>query len=262
VFAACQERQMEPRPSTVDALLAQLRERHGAASVSRGAAVAPRPAPPPLPTGIPALDAALPGGGLPRDALAELVGPPSAGATSLALRAVARAQAEGDLACVLDLGATFAPAAAAGLGVDLDALAVARPATGAEAALVVHTLLARRAVGALLVDSLPRWLALPGGRAALAALLRRLPRLLAGSGCALLALNPLPTGLLPDPDLAPLATLAPVAALRLRLTHAGWLRRGPAIAGARARADILRPPFAAPWASVGVELYFESKSRP
>ena len=73
----------------------------------------------------------------------------------------------------------------------------------AEAALVVHTLLTRRAVGVLVVDSLPRWLALPRGAAALAALLRPLPRLLAGSGCMMLVLNPVPTGLLADPALAP-----------------------------------------------------------
>jgi len=223
-------------------------------------------APPCLPavvaTGVPALDAVLPGGGLPRGALIELVGPRSAGGTTLALRAIAAAQAVGDLACLLDLGHSFDPAAAAGLGVDLAALAIARPADGVEAALTVQTLLTRAVVGVLIVDSLPRWLALPRGPSALAALLRLLPRRLADSSCVLIVLNPLPTGLLPDPAVAPHATLAPVMVLRLRLTHTGWLRRGPAIIGARTRIAVLQPPFGEPLTQVVVELTFAHAEGP
>lgn len=247
---------MERRPSSLDALVASLQQRYGTRAARRGDRLPDPPSPAVIPTGLPALDAALPHGGLPRGALAELVGPRSAGATTLALRAVARAQAAGDLACLLDLGRTFAPAAAIGAGVDLGALAVIQPADGAEAALAVATLLGRRAVGALVVDGLPAWLALTSGAQALAAISPRLPRLLNESGCALVVLNPLPTGLLPDPAAPGHTALAHLTALRLRLAHRGWLRHGPAIVGSRTEIAVLPPPFAAPIATVAVELPF------
>jgi len=90
----------------------------------------------------------------------------------------------------------------------------------------------------------------------LAALLSRLPRLLAESGCALLVLNPLQSGFLPDPAAAPAINLTPLAALRLRLTPAGWLRRGPAIIGCVARVTISTPPFATPLTTLTCEMLF------
>jgi len=74
----------------------------------------------------------------------------------LALRVVAHAQMTGGLAAFLDLGHTLAPTAAAAIGCDLATLAVFRPTDAATAARIVQTLLVRRAVGALVVDSLPR----------------------------------------------------------------------------------------------------------
>jgi hypothetical protein len=211
---------MERPTSTLDALVARLQQRYGSRAAQRGAAVPPPAAPQALATGHAALDAALPHRGLPRGRLTTIHGPRSAGATTLALTTIAQAQAAGDPACLLDLTQTFAPVAAAACGVRLADLAVARPVDGDAAALVVATLLARRAVGALVIDSLPAWLALPRGPAALAALLPRLPRLLAASGCALIVLHPFPTGLLPDAT-APLHTIpAPLTALRLRRSFA------------------------------------------
>lgn len=247
---------MERRPSPLDDLVAELQQRYGSRAARPGDALPAKEAPALLPTGSPLLDAAL-GGGLPRGRLTELVGPRSAGATTLALSAVAQAQrTSGDLACLLDLQGSFDPVSAQALGVDLAGLVVVRPDDGAVAGLTVHTLLARRVVGALVVDSLPSWLTLPRGPAGLAALLRVLPRLLPATDCALLVLNPLPTGLLPDPAAAPSTTLAPVAALRLRLAPTGWLRRGPDIVGVRSRVAVLRPPFDVPWATLELELPF------
>ncbi len=243
------------RTATLDALVEELRRRYGPRAARRGAELPAPERPAGLATGCAALDAALPAGGLPRGALTELSGPRSAGATSLALAAIRQAQAMGDLACLLDLSHSFAPAAAV-WGMDRHALAIARPATAVEAALVVQTLLARRAVGILVLDSLPYWLARSGGVAALAGLLRRLPRLLAAADCVLLVLNPRPSGLLPDPPQAPLATLAPVAALRLQLANTGWLRHGPAIIGCTARVEVCVPPRAEPAAVVQLELPF------
>lgn len=247
---------MERRPSPLDDLVAELQQRYGSRAARRGNVLPAREAPALLPTGLPALDTAL-GGGLPRGRLTELVGPRSAGATTLALSAVAQAQhASGDLACLLDLQGSFDPVSAQALGVDLDGLVVVRPDDGAVAGLTVHTLLARRVVGVIVLDSLPRWLALPRGAVGLAALLRLLPRLLPTTSCALLVLNPLPTGLLPDPAAAPTTTLASIAALRVRLAPAGWLRHGPDIVGVRSHVTVFDPPFDAPRTTLDLDLSF------
>jgi recombination protein RecA len=247
---------MERRTSSLDALVATLQQRYGMRAARRGDALPEPMAPAVAPTGLAEFDTALPHGGLPQGALTELIGPRSAGATTLALRVIAQAQAAGDLACLLDLSRSFAPAAAAGAGVDLDGLAVVHPTDGAEAALAVATLLSRRAVSTLVVDSLPAWLALPGGAQALVALRARLPRLLVESGCVLIVLHPLPTGLLPDPAVASHDALAHLVSLRLHLVHQGWLRRGPSIVGCRTKVAVLTPPFATPTATLTIELPF------
>jgi protein ImuA len=77
-------------------------------------------------SGLAAVDAALPGGGFPRGALAELAGGPASGKTAVAL-AVFAALAPGDLAAYVDGRGELYPPAAAARGVDLARLLVVRP---------------------------------------------------------------------------------------------------------------------------------------
>ncbi|MDW8391477.1 MAG: hypothetical protein RMK84_15235 [Oscillochloridaceae bacterium] len=245
---------MERLPSMLDILIADLQRRYGARAARRGSAL-PSPASlPALATGCPTLDAALPQGGAPRGRLTVIGGPRSAGVNTLAFGLIARAQAIGELACILDLQHTFAPAAAAVQGVNLADLALARPADGPAAALTVATLLVRRAVGVLVIDHLATWLALPRGAPALRTLLPRLPRLLAASGCALVVTEPAPTGLLSEPPPPPRALLVPLTSLRLTLALQSWVWHGPRIVGSRTRVTVLAPPFATPLATVTVDL--------
>jgi hypothetical protein len=90
--------------------------------VRRAPALAPG-APRPLPTGVPALDAAL-GGGLGRGQLHELIGPPGAGATALLCAALASATCAGELCALVDPGNAFDPARR---GIDLSRLLWVRP---------------------------------------------------------------------------------------------------------------------------------------
>jgi hypothetical protein len=90
--------------------------------VRRAPALAPG-APRPLPTGVPALDAAL-GGGLGRGQLHELIGPPGAGATALLCAALASATFAGELCALIDPGNAFDPARR---GIDLSRLLWVRP---------------------------------------------------------------------------------------------------------------------------------------
>ena len=81
------------------------------------------PAPRPLSTGIPRLDAAL-GGGLLRGQLHELVAPPGAGGTALLLTALGAATSAGELCALIDPADAFDPRTR---GIDLRRLLWARP---------------------------------------------------------------------------------------------------------------------------------------
>jgi hypothetical protein len=72
-------------------------------------------------SGLPAVDAAL-SGGMPRGQLSELVGPASAGRTSLMCQLLASATRAGELVAVVDVLDRFDPASAAAAGVGLDRL--------------------------------------------------------------------------------------------------------------------------------------------
>lgn len=80
-------------------------------------------------SGIEVVDAALPGGGFPTGALAELAGGPASGKTAVALSLLARLGEEALFAWIDGRGELYPPAAAA-RGVDLGRLLVVRPPAG------------------------------------------------------------------------------------------------------------------------------------
>jgi recombination protein RecA len=79
------------------------------------------------PIGVAAVDEAL-GGGLRRGHLSEIVGPRSAGRTTVLCRAFASAGERGELNALIDASDRFDPASAAACGVDLSALLWVRDA--------------------------------------------------------------------------------------------------------------------------------------
>src|SRR5207237_2057912 len=85
-----------------------------------------------IPTGSIALDVALGIGGLPRGRVVEIYGPESSGKTTVALHAVANAQAHGGIAAFIDAEHALDPDYAKKLGVDTDSLLVSQPETGAQ----------------------------------------------------------------------------------------------------------------------------------
>jgi recombination protein RecA len=106
-----------------------------------------------IPTGSIALDVALGIGGLPRGRVVEIYGPESSGKTSLALHAVASAQAGGGIAAFIDAEHAMDPEYARKLGVDTDALLVSQPDTGEQALEIADMLIRSNALDVLVVDS-------------------------------------------------------------------------------------------------------------
>jgi recombination protein RecA len=106
-----------------------------------------------IPTGSIALDVALGIGGLPRGRVVEIYGPESSGKTTVALHAIASAQAEGGIAAFIDAEHALDPDYAKALGVDTDALLVSQPDTGEQALEIVDMLVRSGALDIIVIDS-------------------------------------------------------------------------------------------------------------
>jgi recombination protein RecA len=106
-----------------------------------------------IPTGSIALDSALGVGGLPRGRIVEIYGPESSGKTTIALHAIASAQAAGGVAAFVDAEHALDPVYAQALGVDIDALLVSQPDTGEQALEITDMLIRSGSIDVIVVDS-------------------------------------------------------------------------------------------------------------
>jgi recombination protein RecA len=140
------------RDKALDVALAQIEKQHGKGSVMR---LGDRTAAPVevIPTGSIALDVALGIGGLPRGRIIEIYGPESSGKTTVALHAVANAQAAGGIAAFIDAEHALDPDYAKALGVDTDSLLVSQPDTGEQALEIMDMLIRSGAIDIVVVDS-------------------------------------------------------------------------------------------------------------
>ena len=140
------------RDKALDTALAQIEKQHGKGSVMR---LGERPVSQleVIPTGSIALDLALGIGGLPRGRVVEIYGPESSGKTTVALHAVANAQAAGGVAAFIDAEHALDPDYAHALGVDTDALLVSQPDTGEQALEIMDMLIRSGALDIIVVDS-------------------------------------------------------------------------------------------------------------
>jgi len=142
----------QDREKALDLALAQIDKNFGKGSVMRLGEETRQPIEV-IPTGSVALDIALGIGGLPRGRVVEIYGPESSGKTTVALHAVANAQAQGGIAAFIDAEHALDPDYAAKLGVDTDALLVSQPDTGEQALEIADMLIRSGALDILVIDS-------------------------------------------------------------------------------------------------------------
>jgi recombination protein RecA len=140
------------RDKALEVALAQIDKQHGKGAVMRlgDRAAAPIEV---IPTGSIALDVALGIGGLPRGRVVEIYGPESSGKTTVALHAVANAQAAGGVAAFIDAEHALDPEYAKALGVDTDGLLVSQPDTGEQALEIADMLIRSGAIDIIVIDS-------------------------------------------------------------------------------------------------------------
>lgn len=200
----------------------------------------------PVHSGFAALDAALPGGGVPRGRIVELAGAPTSGVVTLALRLVAAVQAQGELAAYLDLAQAFDPVYAAQCAVSLEQMLLIYPPDAAQALALAQELVEAGA-GTLVLD-----FAAAGGQAAVHQNGGRAPnglpwdRLLAPlarAGALFLVLCPLPArGAIPH------------TTLRLHLQRERWLYHRHDVYGYRTRITIAKNRLGGAGQSVQVDI--------
>jgi recombination protein RecA len=140
------------RGKALDTALAQIERAHGKGAVMRLGDETRAPIEV-IPTGSIALDVALGIGGLPRGRIIEIYGPESSGKTTVALHAVANAQAGGGIAAFIDAEHALDPDYAKKLGVDTDALLVSQPDTGEQALEIADMLIRSGALDIIVIDS-------------------------------------------------------------------------------------------------------------
>ncbi|MGB0163769.1 MAG: recombinase RecA, partial [Candidatus Puniceispirillaceae bacterium] len=104
-------------------------------------------------TGSLGLDIALGIGGFPKGRIIEIYGPESSGKTTLALHAVAEAQAVGGNCAFVDAEHALDPTYARKLGVNLDDLLISQPDAGEQALEIADTLVRSGAIDVLVIDS-------------------------------------------------------------------------------------------------------------
>jgi len=140
------------REKALAAALAQIEKQHGKGSVMRLGDEIRLPMEV-IPTGSIALDVALGIGGLPRGRVVEIYGPESSGKTTVALHAIANAQALGGICAFIDAEHALDPDYAAKLGVDTDSLLVSQPDNGEQALEIADTLVRSGAIALVVIDS-------------------------------------------------------------------------------------------------------------
>ena len=136
----------------VDATMNQIERQFGKGSIMK---LGSRPviSVPVIPTGSLALDKALGVGGIPRGRVTEIYGPESSGKTTLALHAVAAAQAQGGIAAFIDAEHALDIAYAKKLGVHCDELLISQPDTGEQALEITDMLIRSGAIDIVVIDS-------------------------------------------------------------------------------------------------------------
>ena len=140
------------RAKALEAALAQIEKVHGKGSVMRLGEDTRLPIDV-VPTGSVALDVALGIGGLPRGRIVEIYGPESSGKTTVALHAIANAQAEGGICAFIDAEHALDPDYASKLGVNTDELLVSQPDNGEQALEIADTLVRSGALALIVIDS-------------------------------------------------------------------------------------------------------------
>jgi recombination protein RecA len=223
----------------LEAAVARINARFGRQTVTRG-----RPPPildaptsraisvPHIPTGFPDLDDALCIGGLPKGKISEIMGLPTSGKTTLALKFLTQAQVEGAQVAYIDQARFFDADYAHRCGIDLSRLLVGAPYGLTEALATTEALVRNGSLAAMVFDVMDGLWGDPHIVPQLSSCLGRLMAPLARSRTVLLFLH--------SAVKAQSTPLAHYAAVRLQVARESWLQRHGDVRGYEAQVEILK----------------------
>jgi recombination protein RecA len=238
----------QEKQQKLEKTLASVRNRWGSQAVHRLRPDSPN-AGTIVPTGFPTLDEALVIGGLPRGRISEIVGIPTSGMATLALKVVGKAQKQTGAAVYIDMDHNFDPDYAARCGLNLSRLVLVRPNNLGQGLAILQDFILNGKLNILVFDMpfKPASLAQTGQE--LAAMLARLIAPLSRSECALVFLTSLPPGNAPVPDRTdepsfdgypPSSTLPHYAAIRLFIRKERWIYKERDIRGYQAQVQVIK----------------------
>ena len=141
------------KQKALEMALAQIEKQFGKGAVMKLGDAASRISVSTISSGCLALDYALGVGGFPKGRIIEIYGPESSGKTTVALHAIAEAQAAGGTAAFVDAEHALDPSYAAALGVNIDELYVSQPDTGEQALEITEALIRSGAIDLIVIDS-------------------------------------------------------------------------------------------------------------
>jgi recombination protein RecA len=182
----------EEKKHKLEMVVAALHKRWGSRAVRRlrpdQRSLAPR-----LSTGFPELDQALGTGGVPGGRISEIIGIPTSGMATIALKIVASIQEQAHAAVYIDLARSFDPDYAARCGLSLGQLVLVRPVDARQALAILQDFIHSGLTRILVFDTPLDQLTQPPLDQGLAPSLDRLIAPLGRTDCVLLFLTPLST---------------------------------------------------------------------
>ena len=221
--------------------VAAIRHRFGPRSLFKGESRKPSRAPsyPHISTGFSPLDNVLGIGGLPKGRISELVGLPTSGKTTLALKCLAQAQSSGQQHVgYIDQARYFDPDYAHRCGLDLSRLTIGTPYDPAETLAMVEALVRDGGLAALVWDTVGFFWGDARAAGQLDASLSRLAAPLARAGTVFLLIHDPLAGESPA-----LSLLQHHASVRLEVVRERWQRSHGDIRGYKARVQVLKNRF-------------------
>jgi len=230
----------DDRKEKLEMAISAIQKRWGLRSIGRSANQSTREIPH-ISTTFPELDTALGIGGIPRGRISELIGIPTSGMSTLALKITAQAQERGVTVVYLDLERTFDPDYARRCSVRLSHLTVIHPYNVLQALAILSDFVIIGRIDFLVFDMPAHLQNDPQIARELSTTLGRLLAPLSKNECTLLFLSNLPPQVSPTLTAYPNQAILPYfATIRLLIQKERWLYKQRDVRGYEAQVLVVK----------------------